>query len=982
MNALEFLQAVYPPTGNYCVASPFTPEGSTATIYGHKVFTDLQQMVRYADRMKGDRDVFFSVLTLKAPSVWNARKKNRKTGEMGATEIRTHANMAESRCFFLDLDVGKSTPKVKKFATQDAAAVALKAFCRELGLPRPMVVSSGGGLHVYWLLTDALPADEWEGYANLLHRLVKAKDFHADPHRISDISSVLRIPGTFNHKDGKQRPVEVLVEGRRTDTVAFVKLLKTACKDLQLSEVAKPKSPMASGDGNLGGDYSGKVPSLDNLLEGCALMRSIYEHGGDHPYAVWHKSLAVLRCVDDGVAVCHEWSSRDYPGYDADEVDAKLSDQELQQIGPTSCEVMQGVYGSDHCEGCPVAGKVKGPASAALWPKAAPPRKEEPPKVQLVKEVAVAPRAVLDVPHGYIRTVDGKIVVELTNAEGRKTPVPILDYDLYPLVQQVDGDCSSDQHLWEAKLPRGGRKQFVLPSWVIGDARELQRELSGQSIYVDPERIKHVQKYMSAYVRSLQREADAEQQYTHLGWHSGYTEFAIGDKVLMQGGKAREVSFGGNALPVVQSYGLGRAGTLKKQVELMRFFNRPHMIPHQFFVLGGLASPLLHMTGLHGLIVALRGDQGAGKSTSLLAAMSFWGNPELAMLNGVDKQGITPKARDEYVHTLRNLPVGVDEISNMPEETATGLAYSISQPGGRTGLTQTQKIRVKGVDKSTSKSTIMLVTTNKSLHTLLAADQSSGSASSMRVVEIAVPQFKVKGMADTFLREIKTNYGWIGEAFIRYVLDNYKEVEELIHQMVIKIDKAAGLTPGERFWSSDLACHLVACIICNRLGLLDFDWKVIRDWAIKSLVPAMRGVVEEEYVTPLSFLTGLIEDVMPECVWVSGRNGNLYNDRVPQHGISGRVEKSNQLMWVTLDRVKLQAQRKKVPYKQFVQQLIDMKLILEKNARKTLAAGTEYEGARAYTYMIDMSHEALVGKDDDANKKVPRAADSHLKLVK
>ena len=978
MTPLAFLQAVYPPNAHYCIASPFIPDGADKPIYGHKVFTDLQQMVRYAERMKGDRDIFFSVLTLKAPSVWNAAKRNRKTGELGAHEIRTHKNMHEAKCFFLDLDVGKSTSTVTKYPSQAKAADALKQFCKELGLPKPMVVSSGYGLHIYWLLSDALPADDWYLYAVLLHKLVKAKGLLADPSRVSDRSSVLRLPGTTNHKNGEQRPVEVLIKSAEIDTLTFVKRLKAACVELELDMTPRPKV-MAGAVGNLNADYSGKVPSLENLLSSCDMMKTIYEHGGGWPYDVWHKSLAVFRCVDDGVAVCHEWSARDYAGYDAAVTDQKLYDQEMQSIGPTSCAAMQDVYGDKSCGACTLAGKVKGPASASLWPKAAPPRSEEAPVAVTSTVSAPAPRLALEVPDGYIRTVDNKIVWEMPKADGKKTPVVILEYDLRPLVEQVDGDSRAAQYVWAAKFPRGEATEFVLPSWVISDPRALQKELSDNRILVTPEKTGMVQTYMSAYMRKLQRDADADQQFVHLGWHNGYTQFALGDRLLLPGGKSKKINFCGNGHSSVATLGLSREGTLAKQVELMRFFNKPQMLPHQFLILASLGSILLHMTGLHGVIVALHGTTGGSKSTALMAAMSFWGNPVTAVRNGMSN-GDTAMSRDNFIHGLRNLPFSVDEVSKLSDDDCSTLAYGISQPAQRV---RSDKGGVnKVVDaKVTAKSLTLLATTNESLHTKLARDQSKGSASSMRVIEIDVPPiFHTTGKeeADRYIAGFKENYGWIGEEFARFVVDNYEDVKAAVINGVVNVDKEAETTTGERFYSAKIACVVIAGKIANHLGLLDFDHKAVKYWAVKQLIPQLRGVVADEYITPLTFVSGLIGATIQECVWVSGRNGNLFNDRVPLNGIVGRYEKSNGMLWITMDRVKRYAALRKVSLRQMTQELESMGLIIGKNVRKVLAKGTEYEAARDYTYLFDMTREELVDAVVEAEKNLP----PHLKIVK
>ena len=70
------------------------------------------------------------------------------------------------RSFFLDLDCGTGKP----YADQASAAQALSIFVADTKLPSPTLVNSGGGLHVYWPLTEDVPVSEWIRHAKSLKR--------------------------------------------------------------------------------------------------------------------------------------------------------------------------------------------------------------------------------------------------------------------------------------------------------------------------------------------------------------------------------------------------------------------------------------------------------------------------------------------------------------------------------------------------------------------------------------------------------------------------------------------------------------------------------------------------------------------------------------------------------------------------------------------------------------------------------------------
>ena len=58
-------------------------------------------------------------------------------------------NVSHLGSLFLDLDCGP----MKEYATQAEAFTSLKNFCKTLKLPKPLIINSGRGVHVYWPLS-------------------------------------------------------------------------------------------------------------------------------------------------------------------------------------------------------------------------------------------------------------------------------------------------------------------------------------------------------------------------------------------------------------------------------------------------------------------------------------------------------------------------------------------------------------------------------------------------------------------------------------------------------------------------------------------------------------------------------------------------------------------------------------------------------------------------------------------------------------
>jgi hypothetical protein len=120
------------------------------------------------------------------------------------------ADVPWSTWLWCDVDGGDAGP--------NACIDHLAAVCNAGKLPMPhMAVQSGGGLHVYWQLAQAVPlADSLarDRFKRLLQRITQIiggndDGVHADS-AAAEVARVLRVPGTFNHKRRHEpRPVRI-----------------------------------------------------------------------------------------------------------------------------------------------------------------------------------------------------------------------------------------------------------------------------------------------------------------------------------------------------------------------------------------------------------------------------------------------------------------------------------------------------------------------------------------------------------------------------------------------------------------------------------------------------------------------------------------------------------------------------------------------------------------------------------------------------
>jgi predicted nucleic acid-binding Zn-ribbon protein len=977
MTPLEFLTAVWPSDGFYAIATPFVPQGSQKTIYTHKVSGTIAQAAAFVEEQRSNKNIFFCVHSLKERSVFDPTKMNYKTGKLGAFAVRLQRNMLSAKAFFFDLDVGESE---KKYGSQAEALASLKAFCASTHLPRPMIVSSGGGLHVYWLLDASLPSEVWRAHASKLRQLAKHYGLLADPARTTDTASVLRVVGTSNLKGGGNRPVRLLLAGATTSVEEFVQRVDAAIIEagMQAKPVSFAHESLLEGNLNKPMDF-GPPPSLRAVAGACSQVQWLLINRAVLDEPQWYTSLNIVRHCENGINLVHKVSA-DHPGYDHDQTDKKVEQLIAKGIRAATCSKLAEVCGDEACETCPFHGKIISPLNAAKYMDEAPP----PVVLQVINSVHVQ-LPIPDPPFPYKRTKSG-ISMQSTNKDDEETHQIILAHDLYPIRRVVDHGRETEQQLWRVVLPRQGEADFALDADALYDRKKFVVALANRGVYPKSDDVPLVQNYMIAYINKLQAEHNAEAQHDHLGWSDDYKTFVLATTELRDDGTSRAVSLSVRASRASEF--IRKRGTLERQVELMQFYNHKAYLPNQFALLAMLGAPIFYATGHHGVVLNMSGPPGASKSTTLYAGGGFYGEPELYAINGT-KKGMSELARNARVETLANLPICVDEITKMPAAEAVDLVMGITQPTSRKVLDRT------GVERASIggyKATIATCTANNSLHGLLSTDNATGTAGSMRVFEMVMVKHLVhtKLQADDFWHELKQNFGHIGEAFLTYVIQHREEIEQRVRAVVREIDAAASIDSGERFHSAVAAAAIVAGEIAYKIGLLPYDVAAIRHWVIYTQIPYMRGVVSEEYDSPIGTLADYLETIHSNIL-ISRRNanGNLGNmPQAPRGEMLAHLEQADNIMWVLKKGFKDYCVRIGANSISILDELSRpapiadgslRKIVIYKHQRRMLGQGTELGKSQSWCFGIDMTHPEVTGVVD-MSKIVP-IKQPKLKLV-
>ena len=156
------------------------------------------------------------------------------------------------------------------------------------------------------------------------------------------------------------------------------------------------------------------------------------------------------------------------------------------------------------------------------------------------------------------------------------------------------------------------------------------------------------------------------------------------------------------------------------------------------------------LTGIKSLGVHLVSETGFGKTTTSMAALSVWGQPDALILQA-HKDGTTRNAQMNRGELYHNLLLVADEITNLTSKDMSEYAYALSGGRQKNRLAQngnTERVRGKPWQL------LGLSSANVSAWDLLFREKAEPKAEMQRMLELKVP----KKLADPKLNAVLMSY--------------------------------------------------------------------------------------------------------------------------------------------------------------------------------------------------------------------------------
>lgn len=228
--------------------------------------------------------------------------------------------------------------------------------------------------------------------------------------------------------------------------------------------------------------------------------------------------------------------------------------------------------------------------------------------------------------------------------------------------------------------------------------------------------------------------------------------------------------------------GYGASGTLEdwiRQTEKAR--NDSYRF--RFMLASAFAAPLLKLVRCRNFFVYNWAGSKGGKTASLKAALSVWGNPERLMASF----NATQVALERMAGIFSDLPLGLDErqLAGSKQEFLEKLVYMLAEGRGRARGSKGGELQELKTWRS-----IIIATGEEPI-----IDTNSQTGVATRMVEIVGAPFANQADAAAMHRDSCINFGHAGPKFIDYVL---KKSEESIAGQYTKMIEMVKFLAGDK----------------------------------------------------------------------------------------------------------------------------------------------------------------------------------------
>lgn len=770
-----------------------------------------------------------------------------KTNRRGGTYYSAVRSSDAAQCMkglWIDVDVKPNEPS-KGYATTLAAAQEFDRIRRAVGMPVPTmsILSGSGGFHGHWVFDAAVAPSEWEPLALALVAAFVEHGFKGDTGCTIDAARILRIPGTWNHKQvdagtGPKTPVSVAARSGLVFPVTYIKNILSkwvgavphrARRSVLMLTGQMPDilRDVHADDLAAGIEDARPSPSVVDVAKVCPFInRTLHEGGKTNNNFVWMQTTTLALFTSEGRDAAH-WLACQHPTYSVETTDEMVDRKKVdisRGLGWPQCRSFA-ANGGTECATCEHFAKNKSPlnfvkcdnaVTVALAIEAAPP------VVNAAAQAALGP-----LPNGYTWGPEGIVMISRLEDNGNITKEPLT---LNPILNAWIQDQPAVVNFTTVIAGQVGKadalyRQIRMPQALIHDASNMGKQLAEQGMLVNPNRLIEFKSFMASYTEILRRNRENVVQSAPFGWfrQDGKTVGFIYNKQIWNNHKPRPAS---NPDPMLdRTY--SPTGTLEPWMTAAKMVTDQNRPEFDAILASAFGAPLVGCVGQTGLLMSTYSpESGIGKSTAIRVAQAVWGHP----VRSVQSLGDTQNSVVKKMGDIRSLPMYWDELkTDVDHQKFVSLAFQLAQGKEKSRLASDTTYREPGTWE-----TMLVSCSNDSLINYILGKTRTTSAGLARIFEFRIePPREGRidiGMAQQIVAALNDNYGCAGLVYAKFLGREHVNVNAEVMANLLELEKTFKVSTEERFWLSLVTCILMGAHYANRLKLTNINHKRLRDF--------------------------------------------------------------------------------------------------------------------------------------------------------
>lgn len=908
----QFLESVLPTGGKYFLFGIKQAHGEADNKVRQVGVDTIDELLeKSSDFVEKGFDAFFALASYKT------------------TKSRIVANISQLKAYYLDIDCGEGKP----YADAAEGMQALKKYCKATGIPKPTVVSSGRGLHAYWVFNEPVSYEEWIPHAEEFKKSCLAQDFQVDMSVPADGARVLRIPGTMHLKDkDNPLPVTILMNGTAHDFSVYKDLFPSTSNGLGIAGKRLnygALDPMTRRIMDSKEHSFKKIMQLSMRGEGCNQLKIAYETQETVSYDLWCSALSIAnKCTDreDGVVKL----SYKHPDYNKEAALAKAA-----EFAPRRCETIMG-YNPTGCDGCKHKGKINTPLNLHTSII------EATPEDNIIETVDVETKEVVTIhippyPFPFIR---GKLGGVFKKGDEDEPDVLVYAHDFY-VTQQIEDPKMGHTIAFRLHLPKERIREFVVPLASVLSKDKFRDVLAFYGMAVSQKQVDLLMTYVSKWVDQLQHSTTVDKARTQFGWTPDNDAIIVGSDEV----RATEIKYSpptSQTLPFVPTF--QPKGSFAIWKDTVNAYGRKGMEPRAFAFFLGFGSLLVRHTDVEGFVLHLMSNaSGSGKSTILHAIASIYGNPKPQVVQAKD----TLNAKLQIMGTLHNFPALFDEITNMTPLEKSDVIYQATQGRAK----HKAKQHDSGIQiNTTSWETALISTGNSSLVDDVLALKAIPDGELNRLLEFYIEKEDADPTwSRTHFGKLYENYGHAVRPFSQYLVAHLDEVKSLMEKVHSRIEKLAESQPSERFWVVMATVAITSGIISRKLGLHDIDHIPVMHFIVDH-IKASRVSVKKFIADPAESIAAYLYSHLDEMVIANGlkdKRTNLDTQAIREprgKTMSIRYEPDTKALYVSTAAYRQYCQKLQIGFDESLRPHRKSGALISDTSKKRLGAGTSFSG--------------------------------------